>query len=549
MFFFFHRSTQPLFFLLAFLFFTSSSSSSPTPTLTPHLQPLPFPGTAVEVENDLVLPLETRRLLQDDYSNSTLILAANRTQRRDPLDDFKPYTGGFNISQKHYWASVGLTAAPFFGIAGVWFALFGITLACICICRCCCPSEPYGYSRVCYALSLIMLILFTVSTIIGCIVLYTGQQKFHTVTTHTLGYVVNQANVTAETLNNVSDYLVAAKDASVESIFLPTNIRNNIADIETKISTSSDTLSNRTEQNSRDIRNGLDSMRLALIILAAVMLALTFLGFLFSILGMQCVVYCLVILGWILVAGTFILCGVFLLVHNVFADSCVAMDEWVLNPTAKTAMDDIIPCVDNATAQATFMQAKIVTFQLVSVVDSIISNLSNVNLPPEIGPPMYFNQSGPLVPLLCNPFNPDYTERKCLAGEVDIENAPVAWKNYTCEVSPTGICTTPGRMTPTLYNQMSSAVNLSYGLHHYSPFLINLQDCTFVRETLTVINHTYCPDLMKFSEWIYIGLVMVSAAVMLSLIFWVIYARERRHRVYTKQFMSRGMEGEEKSAP
>lgn len=114
------------------------------------------------------------------------------------------------------------------------------------------------------------------------------------------------------------------------------------------------------------------------------------------------------------------------------------------------------------------------------------------------------------------------------------------WKSYVCEVNSAGICTTPGRLTPIFYGQMEAAVNVSYGLYHYGPFLINLQDCTFVRDTFTDISNRNCPGLRKHSSWIYIGLVMVSAAVMSSLIFWVIYARERRHRVYTKQFMAGG---------
>lgn len=84
---------------------------------------------------------------------------------------------------------------------------------------------------------------------------------------------------------------------------------------------------------------------------------------------------------------------------------------------------------------------------------------------------------------------------------------------------------------------MTAAVNVSYGLYHYGPFLVDLQDCTFVRQTFSDISIKYCPGLRKYTQWIYVGLVIVSAAVMLSLIFWVIYARERRHRVYTKQFM------------
>lgn len=86
---------------------------------------------------------------------------------------------------------------------------------------------------------------------------------------------------------------------------------------------------------------------------------------------------------------------------------------------------------------------------------------------------------------------------------------------------------------------MEAAVNVSYGLYRYGPFLVDLQDCTFVRDAFTDVSNRHCPGLRKYSGWIYIGLVMVSTAVMLSLIFWVIYARERRHRVYTKQFTAR----------
>ena len=36
--------------------------------------------------------------------NSSLVLAAKRTYRKDPLDDFNKYSGGWNIRNKHYWA-------------------------------------------------------------------------------------------------------------------------------------------------------------------------------------------------------------------------------------------------------------------------------------------------------------------------------------------------------------------------------------------------------------------------------------------------------------
>lgn len=111
------------------------------------------------------------------------------------------------------------------------------------------------------------------------------------------------------------------------------------------------------------------------------------------------------------------------------------------------------------------------------------------------------------------------------------------WRGYTCQVSSTGICITVGRISPDIYNQMTVAVNISFALYHYSPFLVGLQDCTFVRDTFAYVSRKNCPGLRLYTEWIYIGLLMVSAAVMLSLIFWIIHARERRRRKYSAQLI------------
>lgn len=478
----------------------------------------------------------------DDQVNTTLILAAKRTQRRDPLNNFHDYRGGWNISNSHYWASVAYTAVPFFFVAAIWFVIFGLCLTIICLCFCCCRREPYGYSRLAYALSLIFLTFFTIAAIVGCVILYTGQGKFHSSTINTLDFVVYQADTTSESLRNVSGYLAAAKQINVDQVILPSNVQGDIDSIQTKINSSASTLSTKTEDNSKKIKDLIQSVRLALIVLSAVMLLLTFLGFVFSIFGMQVLVYLLVIIGWILVTGTFVLCGIFLLLHNVAGDTCVAMDQWVQNPTAHTALDDILPCVDNATAQETLTKSKEVTSQLVTLMNTVITNISNQNNLPRF-PPFYYNQSGPLVPNLCNPFNPDLSDRACAPGEVDLNNATQVWGSYVCQTSANGICTTTGRLTPSIYGQMTAGVNVSYGLYRYGPFLVNLEDCSFVRQTFTTIETSYCPGLRKYSQWIYIGLVMVAIAVMLSLVFWVIYGRERRHRVYTKAHTPREAPG------
>ncbi|ERN02171.1 hypothetical protein AMTR_s00045p00194650 [Amborella trichopoda] len=199
----------------------------------------------------------------------------------------------------------------------------------------------------------------------------------------------------------------AAKSIGVYRIFLLADDQAKIDNLVTKLNASANTLQNRTGCNSQKIQNWLDTVRyflivvIVVIVMAEVMLFLAFIGFL--------IVYILVIIGWILVAGTFILCGVFLLLNNVVSDTSVAMQEWVDHPHARTALDDILPCVDVYTANESLFRSKEVSYQMVNVVNQIINNVSNVNYP-TIAAPLYYNQSGPLVPVPCNRFNSVITD-------------------------------------------------------------------------------------------------------------------------------------------
>ncbi|VFQ84785.1 unnamed protein product [Cuscuta campestris] len=256
-------------FLLFFSAFPlSSQGKERSPEEISHFVPFHAQHNPGEIYRDIngVVLGEKRRVLAEGpngelpLNSSSLILAAKRTYRQDPLNDFKKYTGGWNISNRHYWASVGFTAVPFFLAALIWFAIFGLCLLFICICYCCCAREQYGYSRLAYALSLILLIVFTVAAIVGCIILYVGQGKFHSSTINTLGYVVNQANTTAGSLRNVSGYLAAAKQISVAQFLLPGNVQSDIDGIMNRINSSASELATKTSENKDGIDNLIETV-------------------------------------------------------------------------------------------------------------------------------------------------------------------------------------------------------------------------------------------------------------------------------------------------
>jgi hypothetical protein len=91
-------------------------------------------------------------------------------------------------------------------------------------------------------------------------VLYKGQAKFHKTTLSTIGYIVNQANLTIENLRNFSDSLGKAKAVGVDQIFLPSNVQSSIDNIETKLNASADSLEEKSKNNSKTIKNFLNEL-------------------------------------------------------------------------------------------------------------------------------------------------------------------------------------------------------------------------------------------------------------------------------------------------
>lgn len=109
------------------------------------------------------------------------------------------------------------------------------------------------------------------------------------------------------------------------------------------------------------------------------------------------------------------------------------------------------------------------------------------------------------------------------------------WKRYECKTSEYGVCTTVGRVTPEIYLELVQVVNESYALEHYTPLLLSLQNCNFVRHTFKEITSRYCPPLNHYLKVINVGLGLISIGVLLCLVLWILYAnRPRRREVFEK---------------
>ncbi|KAG2700786.1 hypothetical protein I3760_06G013700 [Carya illinoinensis] len=521
--------------LSSFFVLVSLSSISALPSNVPHSDSLKFIIGEENLgpwKNGISEAAQAPGPSSDDATQSTLVLAANRTNRLDILRGFRRYQGGWDIANRHYWASVGFTGASAFILAVLWFVSFGL---CLVVHHCCGwrinikGKGSHRSQRIC----LVLLLVFTCAAAIGCILLSVGQDEFHGEVLQTLNYVVNQSEFTVETLRNVTQYLSLAKTISVAQVFLPSDVMDDIDKLNLDLNTAADTLTDKTNENSVKIKRVFNAVRSALITVAAVMLLLALIGLILSILGHKHAIHIFVISGWLLVAITFVLCGVFVVLNNTVSDTCMAMEEWVEYPHAETALSNILPCVDQRTTNQTLVQSKKIINQIVNVVNEFIYTYADTY--PSQENSYYYNQSGPLMPPLCYPYDSELQDRQCGPQEVSVANASAVWQNYTCKVSPAGLCTTVGRVTPNIYTQLVAAVNESYALEHYTPPLLNLQDCNFVRDTFKTIITTYCPPLGRYLKIVNAGLGMISVGVLLCLVLWILYANHpQREEVFAK---------------
>lgn len=107
-------------------------------------------------------------------NNSTFILASDRTERRDPLNDFKDYTGGWNISNRHYWAVRFPTTSfrPFLHLSYHFTVAFIYVLNSICSLLASLPLLSLALP-LCGSWSLDWFWSLALSVIVAAIVLYT----------------------------------------------------------------------------------------------------------------------------------------------------------------------------------------------------------------------------------------------------------------------------------------------------------------------------------------------------------------------------------------
>nr|XP_024397762.1 uncharacterized protein LOC112292982 isoform X2 [Physcomitrium patens] len=358
-----------------------------------HMPHLSFPAADGDCVNEWRFA-HGRALLQQVTNESNFRPLALRDNRIDPLDNFNKYRGGYDIKNKHYWASVIFTGIYGYAIAAAWLAL-GLLLLLFACCKCICgPREHFKRprSRAFYWTPRIIVFLLSAVAIGASVILLIASRKFNSQVYNVQDVIVGAAQNATDNIRNVSASLHAVKD-----IVLPYNqpLYQTLNRTETKLDSLALVVSEKVFVNKKTYQKVFKIVEVVLIVVTSLNLLLIILGFASTFLRWRRIFYLIIVVTWIFIALTWVMFGFFFTVHFIADDTCLAFKQYLQNPE-NTTLDELLPCADLASSSTQYLQVR-------EAMKSVITSATEQFL-------YYANGSSGLIGV-CDPIGPppDYT--------------------------------------------------------------------------------------------------------------------------------------------
>lgn len=225
----------------------------------------------------------------------------------------------------------------------------------------------------------------------------------------------------------------------------------------------------------------------------------------------------IILLGWLLTALTWILFGIFFAANNITGDTCQAFTEYLQAP-ANTTLDNLLPCVDLATASSASAVAREGVDNIIVQSNNVVTQINEANA--RLG-------RTNTVPAVCDPIGPApqyaYTTT-CPEGTVGIGELPRTVQPYVCPTEPvSSACAAEGRVvTPTQNTTISDFSRGGSGLVRIIPTVNSLTNCSFVYNTFDTIVNERCGPAKQALRNLWIPLLLLSIALTLLSFAWIL---------------------------
>ncbi|KAK7272003.1 hypothetical protein RJT34_28325 [Clitoria ternatea] len=464
--------------------------------------------------------------LADNVTES--VRQPDNTIRVDPLDNFKKYRGGFNITNKHYWSSVIFTGVYGYAI-GVFCLLCGMIYGIfLVITKIYHKSEgrrrmkkffPCNYKSCDLSLTPLA-ILLTIFAIAATGLVLAGSARFHSQAKTSVNIIIKTANEASVTIHNTTG---ALKD--MESNFMEANVNAEASvyldSTAEKLDDASANIEKQASKNRRLINKGLKLVFvITTVIISLNLVAVTALS-VFGVLRLRRALYLLVVLCWLMTVICWLFFGVYFFLEKFSSDACTALDNFQENPY-NNSLSSILPCDELLSAKSVLYDVSAGIYDLVNEVNANITAMqgtSDVNFVH-----------------VCNPFsappNYSYQPENCPANTIRIGDIPKVLKPFTCSNgNDDGSCNNIGYFIPgTEYVRVEAYTNSIQDLLNVYPSMEHLLECKVVKDAFSQVLEKHCKPLNKYAKMVWGGMLLLAMIMALLVLLWTIKAHH--HHCY-----------------
>lgn len=465
-----------------------------------------------------------RKLLQVQPSSQTQLLAV-RGDRRDPLDNFRKYRGGYDVTNKHYWASVVYTGIYGFAIGAAWLLLGALITLGACFKLCCCrrPKVAERRSRAYYWIPRILAFLLSLFAIGVIITMFVRNSQLHDRAFKVRDSIAASANDATSTVRNVSNTL-SNVDTTVSKYNIEGLNSSTLSSTVRNLNQQADSIDNTVDNNVNTINKLINGIEITLIVLLSIALFLVVMGLLSALMGWRTIYFLIILLGWLIAALTWILFGIFFAANNVTSDTCQAFSEYLATPS-NTTLDELLPCVDLATAASASNVVRQGVNNIVAQAERSLTQIEQTSA--ALGRPV-------TLPTVCDPIGPapafEYNSN-CPNGTVTLGGLPGVVAPFVCAAEPvTQACLGAGQfVSRTNDTQIMDLSSAGQSLVTIIPTVTRLTNCSIVYNTFEDIVNNQCPPTKRALRNIWIPLLLLSIALTLLSLDWI-FANHRNKK-------------------
>ncbi|RLM58273.1 uncharacterized protein C2845_PM18G04880 [Panicum miliaceum] len=480
-----------------------------------------------QAQTTLQYPTGAVGRISSETGNRSESALSVRTRRIDPLDGLRKYEGGYNITDKHYWSSTIFTGRSGYVIAALWVIGGIIFLGTILVSKIFCTKRKERYTDFDYfleryqILTMILCIILAVFVIVASAVTLRGTVQFHSRAESVKEIIGTTALEATATIYNIT--------GAIEMMQNTSKLYNYTSQAWDHLNTTVDTLNSeameiqaKAEKNMRLVSRGINTLELVTILTVVLNLVAVLVLLVGSPLRLQNLCYLCMAFCWILTALFWMYFGLYYFFDKFAADTCMALDEYQLNPQNST-LGTIIPCSEKLSGSIILQD---VGAGIHDIIDQVNSNIYTIKSEYPVKQLDY----------ICNPFTgpPEYQYRpqNCPSGAVTIGDIPQILKRLTCSDFGGGANCRPADLSSAIdYDKVQSYTSSIQNVLDIFPGTERLVSCELVKAGFADIVGNQCAPLRRGARTAWAALAALSAAMALLLLVLVLAAAggPRRH--------------------